>query len=74
MHFTVIFSSLTFEQDYNKIVVVADDKQQAMQRAILAIENKAVQAGYDTIVENDCITIIDDAGDVVNEFFNFRIE
>lgn len=74
MHFTVIFSSLTFEQDYNKIVVVADDKQQAMQRAILAIEKQAAQAGYDTIVENDCITIIDDAGDVVNEFFNFRIE
>lgn len=69
MHYEITFDSLTFEHDYNNIIVVADNKLQALQRAILAIENKAVLAGYDTIVKNDCITIIDDAGDVVNEFF-----
>ena len=72
--YTVVCSSLTFENDYNKIVLPASNGRDAIQYAINKISDDARKAGFIAIPSYYDVIVYDDAGDVVNEFFNFRIE
>lgn len=72
--YNIIFSSLTFENDYNKISVIACGPGDAIGKAMQKIKKQVITAGYKTTLENDYIAMIDTDGDIINDFFNFRIE